>query len=44
MKRWKIVYLEQLVWLKTLILTNMNILFMELNLMDMEVSYFLELD
>ena len=44
MKRWKIVYLEQLVWLKTLILTNMNILFMELNLMDMEVSHFLELD
>ena len=39
-----IVYLEQSIWLKTLISTVTIILDMELDLIDMEESHFLALD
>ena len=40
----KIVYLQQLIWLKMLILVRTNILDMELDLIDMEVFHLLVLD
>ena len=40
----KTIYLEQLVWIKILILISVSILDMELDLIDMEVFNFLVLD